>query len=199
MVETQEQANTKATNTQTTSRRPRSSASARAGATAPARGQRGTRRPGGRRERTERDRRPEFDQKIINIRRVTRVMAGGRRFSFSVAMVIGDKKGRVGVGLGKAADTALAIEKAIRNAKKHMLTLTLTPGKSIAHDVAAKYGSSEVQVRPAKGRGLVAGSAVRTVLELGGVSDVTAKVQSRSKNKLNIARAAVRALKQLDN
>lgn len=150
------------------------------------------RRPS-RQERT----RPEFDQKIISIRRVTRVMAGGRRFSFSVSMVIGDKKGKVGVGVGKAGDTQLAIDKAIRDAKKHMIVVPLNKDGHIPHDVHTKYASSEVMILPAPGRGLVAGSSVRIVLELAGVKDVTAKIFSRSKNKLNNARAAVQALKQL--
>lgn len=155
----------------------------------------GNRRPrrGARPERV----RPEFDQKIISIRRVTRVMAGGRRFSFSVAMVIGDKKGKVGVGIGKAGDTQLAIEKAIRDAKKDMITVPMNNEGHIPHDVHVKYASSEVMMMPAPGRGLVAGSSVRTVLELAGVKDITAKIFSRSKNKLNNARAAVEALKQL--
>lgn len=154
-------------------------------------GRRGRR--GGRQERV----RPEFDQKIVSIRRVTRVMAGGRRFSFSVSMVIGDKKGKVGVGIGKAGDTQLAIEKAVRNAKKHMIQVPMTKEGNIPHDVHTKYASSEVMIMPAPGRGVVAGSSVRTVLELAGVKDVTAKIFSRSKNKLNNARAAVEALKQL--
>lgn len=141
--------------------------------------------------------RPEFEQKIISIRRVTRVMAGGRRFSFSVAMVIGDKKGKVGVGIGKAGDTQLAIEKAVRDAKKNMITVPMNKDSHIPHDVHTKYASSEVMIQPAPGRGLVAGSSVRIVLEMGGVKDVTAKIFSRSKNKLNNARAAVEALKQL--
>jgi small subunit ribosomal protein S5 len=150
-------------------------------------------RRGARPERTK----PEFDQKIISIRRVTRVMAGGRRFSFSVAMVCGDKRGKVGVGIGKAGDTQLAIEKAVRDAKKHMITIPMNKDSHLPHDVHVKYASSEVMIMPAPGRGLVAGSSVRTVLELGGVKDVTAKIFSRSKNKLNNARAAVEALKQL--
>jgi small subunit ribosomal protein S5 len=156
---------------------------------------RGGRRPrrGGRQDRV----RPEFDQKIVSIRRVTRVMAGGRRFSFSVSMVIGDKKGKVGVGIGKAGDTQLAIEKAVRDAKKNMIIVPMDKNSHIPHDVHVKYASSEVMIMPAPGRGLVAGSSVRTVLELAGVKDVTAKIFSRSKNKLNNARAAVEALKQL--
>ncbi len=141
--------------------------------------------------------RPEYDQKIISIRRVTRVMGGGRRFSFSVAMVIGDKKGKVGVGIGKAGDTQLAIEKAVRDAKKNMIVIPMNKESRIPHDVHVKYASSEVMMMPAPGRGLVAGSSVRIVLEMGGVKDITAKIFSRSKNKLNNARAAVEALKQL--
>ncbi len=156
-------------------------------------GPRRARRGGRRDERAK----PEFDQKIVSLRRVTRVMAGGRRFSFSVSMVIGDKKGRVGVGVGKAADTQLAIEKAARDARKHMITVPMDTEGRIPHDVHTKYASSEVMIMPAPGRGLVAGSSVRTVLELAGVKDVTAKLFSRSKNKLNNARAAVEALRQL--
>ena len=151
-------------------------------------------RRGGRREERVRS---EFDQKIISIRRVTRVMAGGRRFSFSVAIVIGNKKGKVGVGVGKAGDTQLAIEKAVRNARKNLIEIPLNKHQHIPHDVHTKLSSSEVMIMPAPGRGLVAGSSVRTVLELGGVKDVTAKIFSRSKNKLNNARAAIAALKQL--
>ncbi len=151
-------------------------------------------RRGGRREERVRS---EFEQKIIAIRRVTRVMAGGRRFSFSVAMVIGNKKGKVGVGIGKAADTQLAIEKAVRSAKKNHISVPLNKHQHIPHDVNAKFSASEVMIMPAPGRGLVAGSSVRTVLELAGIKDVTAKIFSRSKNKLNNAEAAILALKKL--
>ena len=151
------------------------------------------RRGGPRQERA----RSEFDQKIISIRRVTRVTSGGRRFAFSVAMVIGDKKGKVGVGIGKAGDTQLAIEKATRDARKNLLVVPMNKDQHIPHDVHTKYASSEVMIMPAPGRGLVAGSSVRTVLELAGVKDVTAKIFSRSKNKLNNAKAAVEALRQL--
>ncbi len=178
-----------------TDRRPRGGArgGARGGDKNDRRNPRRARRGGRRDERV----RPEFDQKIVSIRRVTRVMAGGRRFSFSVSMVIGDKKGKVGVGIGKAGDTQLAIEKAIRDAKKHMITVPMNKDHHIPHDVHTKYASTEVMIMPAPGRGLVAGSSVRTVLELAGVKDVTAKLFSRTKNKLNNARATVEALKQL--
>jgi len=146
-----------------------------------------------------RDNRSEFAQKLIGIRRVARVMAGGRRFNFSAALVLGDKKGRVGVGLGKAADTAQAIDKATRAAKRSMITLNLTKNRSLPHNVEAKYCASRVEIRPSAGRGLVAGSSVRTVLELAGVSDVTAKILSRSHNSINNARAAIEALKAISS
>ena len=141
--------------------------------------------------------RGEFEQVTIDARRVARVMAGGRRFNFSLVVVIGDKKGRVGVGLGKGIDTALAIDKATRDAKRHMITVARTSSGSIPHQVVAKYASSTVEIIPSKGRGLVAGSAVRTVLDLAAVTDVVTKIHTRSKNKLTIARATVAALKKL--
>ena len=156
-------------------------------------GQRGGQR-GGRRERAPREK-SEFDQATLEVRRVARVMAGGRRFSFSVTVVIGDKKGRVGVGIGKGADTALAIDKAVRDARKHLITVPLTSDNSIAHDVSAKYSSSTVYIIPSPGRGIVAGSAMRVVLEHAGVTNIVAKIITRTKNKLTIARATVEALK----
>lgn len=140
---------------------------------------------------------PEFDQKMLNVRRVTRVVAGGRRFAFSVAIVAGDRKGSVGVGIGKAGDTSMAIDKAMRNAKKNMIKVKMTKDMSISHQVEAKYSSGRVIIMPTHGRGVVAGSAVRYVLELAGLKDVGAKVLSPSKNKLNIAQAAIEALKKL--
>lgn len=141
---------------------------------------------------------PEYDSVMLNIRRVARVVSGGRRFAFSVALVAGNRKGMVGVGLGKAGDTALAIDKATRNAKKHMVKINTTKDMSIPHEVFAKYSSARVSVRPVKDRGLVAGSAARTVLELAGLTNVAAKIVSPSKNKLNIARATVEALGNLN-
>ncbi len=151
-------------------------------------------RRGGRREERAR---PEFDQKIISIRRVTRVVAGGRRFSFSIALVAGNRKGMVGVGLGKAGDTALAIDKAFRDAKKNMITVPLTKELSIPHDIKAKFASSRVLIMPAKGRGLVAGGAVRSVLEFAGIKDVAGKLLSGSKNGINNSRATLKALSKL--
>jgi small subunit ribosomal protein S5 len=162
---------------------------------------RGPRRGRGERSRRSSTRPPrqksEFDQKMITIRRVARTVAGGRRFSFSVALIIGNKKGKVGVGLGKAGDTTLAIDKAVRDAKKHMITVALTKDNSIAHEVSAKYTASRVTMMPVRGRGLVAGSSVRPVLELAGITNTVAKIHSGSKNGLNNARAAIEALKSL--
>ncbi len=117
--------------------------------------------------------------------------------AFSVAIAIGDKKGKVGVGTGKGVDTQIAIEKAVRSAKKSMITVPITKTSSIPHDVEAKYSSGRVTIMPAPARGLVAGSAVRTVLELAGITNVNAKLLSPSKNKLNIAQATLKALSGL--
>jgi small subunit ribosomal protein S5 len=140
---------------------------------------------------------PEFDQKIISLRRVTRVVTGGRRFAFSVGVVIGDRKGKVGVGLGKAGDTPIAIDKAVRDARKNMVKVSMTKNGSIPHEVEAKYASSRVLIMRAPGKGILAGSSVRTVLEYAGLKEVSSKIFSRSKNKINNARAAVKALGQL--
>ncbi len=141
--------------------------------------------------------RGELDQVTIDARRVARVMAGGRRFNFSVVVVLGDRKGKVGVGLGKGADTALAVDKATRDAKRHLILVPRTKHNSIPHRTSAKYAASVVELIPSAGRGLVAGSAVRTVLDFAGVTDIVSKIHSRSKNKLTIARATIEALKQL--
>lgn len=155
----------------------------------------GARRGGNRREERVK---PEFDQKIISMRRVTRVVAGGRRMSFSVAVVAGNRKGKVGVGTGKAVDTTLAIDKAFRSAKKNMVNILMTKTNSIPHDVKAKFGSSVISLSPSRGRGLVAGGSVRNVLELAGITDISGKLLSRSKNGLNNACATVKALGMLN-
>lgn len=157
----------------------------------------GPRGAGGDRPRRGRPEKPksEFDQKLIDVRRVARVVAGGRRFSFSVAIVAGNRKGKIGVGTGKAGDTASAIDKAMRAAKKGMITIALTENGSIAHEVRAKYASARVLIKPAPGRGIIAGSSLRNVLDLAGIKDVNAKILSPSKNKLNIARASIEALR----
>lgn len=148
----------------------------------------------GSRFRSERPK-PEFEQKIINISRVTRVVKGGRRLSFRVDMAIGDKKGRVGLGSGKATDTSLAIQKAFTQARKNLIKVKLTKTNSIEHAVDAKITAARVEMMPNKGRGLVAGSTMRTILQLAGITDVTGRIHSRSKNKLNNAKASIEALR----
>jgi small subunit ribosomal protein S5 len=140
---------------------------------------------------------PEFDQKMVSIRRVTRVVAGGRRMTFAVAIAIGDKKGSVGLGTGKGGDTAIAIAKALRQAKKNMFKIKTTKEMSIPHEVSAKFSSSQLIIRPNRGKGLVSGSTVRDMLILAGIKNVTAKLHSGSKNKLNNARVAYKALYML--
>ena len=157
-------------------------------------GKRSNRRSSRRDTRTK----PEFEQKIVSLRRVTRVMAGGRRFSFSVCLVAGNRKGSGGVGQGKAGDTPLAIEKAFRDAKKHMITVNTTKKMSIPHEVEAKFNASRVKIMPARGKGILAGGSVRTVLELAGLREIGAKLLSRSKNSANNAYVAIKALKQLE-
>lgn len=150
-------------------------------------------RPGGRSGSFARPK-PEFDQKIIAIRRVTRVVAGGRRMSFSVAMIIGDKKGSVGFGTGKATDTALAISKALKNARKNMITIKTTKSMSIPHEVEAKFSSCQVEIAPNRRHGIVAGSVVRDIVILAGLKNITGKIHSGSKNRLNNAQAVMKAL-----
>lgn len=162
-------------------------------------GQRGGKpggRPGSRGPRPPREK-PEFDSKTISIRRVTRVVSGGRRFTLSVAIVAGDRNGRIGLGTGKALDTQVAIEKALKAAKRNMITIKLSKNKSLSHDIEAKFKSSDVMIMPNKGRGLIAGSSARTILSLAGLNDVTAKFYSGTKNKLNNARATMKALEQI--
>lgn len=152
------------------------------------------------RRRGSREEKPksEFDHKLITIRRVSRTVAGGRRFSFSALVVVGNRKGKVGIGQGKSGDTPIAIEKAVRDAKKHLVSIELTKQGRIPHETQAKYSSARVKIMPAPGRGILAGSATRSVLELAGIKEVNAKILSSSKNALNIAQATVLALKSLN-
>ena len=176
----------------TTKPKPNTTTGAPRGASRPSYGGRpgGDRKPRAFFERPK----PEFDQKMISIRRVTRVVAGGRRMTFAVAIAIGDKKGSVGLGTGKGGDTAIAMQKALRSAKKSMFKIKTTKEMSISHEIAAKFGSSRVEIMPNRGKGLVAGSTIRDLLVLAGIKNVTAKLHSGSKNKLNNARAGYAAL-----
>ncbi|MCK4799927.1 30S ribosomal protein S5 [Candidatus Parcubacteria bacterium] len=138
---------------------------------------------------------PEFDQKVIDVARVTRVVKGGKRFSFRTVVIIGDKKGRVGVGVSKGKDMRIATEKSYADAKKNLITLNFT-GNTIPYRVDQKLGSAKILLKPAvKGNGIVAGGAVRTVVSLAGIKDISAKMLG-AKSKLNNARATIEALKQ---
>lgn len=139
----------------------------------------------------------EFKDRVLDMRRVTRVVAGGKRFKFRATVVIGDQKGRVSVGIGKGVDVAGAVEKAKADAKKKIVTAKIVKG-TVPHEVEAKYGAARVLLKPAKeGHGLIAGGAVRVVLSLAGVKDISAKCLGRTTNKLTNALATIEALKKL--
>lgn len=139
----------------------------------------------------------EFDSKVLDIARVTRVTGGGKRMSFRAVVAVGDRKNRVGFGVDKGKDVAQAVEKATRSAKKNLITVAIKDN-TIPYWVEAKFGSSVILLKPqSRGRGLVAGGVVRTICELAGIKDISSKTLSRSKNKLNNARATIEALKKL--
>ncbi|NCO15386.1 30S ribosomal protein S5 [Candidatus Wolfebacteria bacterium CG18_big_fil_WC_8_21_14_2_50_39_7] len=145
----------------------------------------------------ERKVKSEYKDKVLDLRRVTRVVAGGKRFRFRVTVVIGDEKGRVGVGIAKGLDVAQAVDKARVNAKKKLIVVPLKD-RTIPYEVGAKFSAARVIVKPAKnGHGLKAGGAVRVVLLLAGVRDATAKCLGGTKNKLTNAMATIEALKKL--
>ena len=138
----------------------------------------------------------EFQEKVIQIRRVSKTVAGGKRFRFSALVVVGDGKGRSGIGLGTAVQTPQAIRKAAAAAEKNLYKLPLVNG-TIAHEVKGKQGASTVHLIPAPpGTGVIAGGSIRTVLELAGIKNVLAK-RLGSKTPLNNARAAMVALASL--
>lgn len=140
----------------------------------------------------------EFKEQVLDLRRVTRVVAGGKRFRFRVTIVLGDKKGRVGVGVAKGLDASSAIEKAKRDAQKNMITVNLKENRTIPYDVEAKFSAARVKLKPVKsGHGLIAGGAVRAVLNFAGIKDISAKILGRTQNKLTNAMATIKALKKL--
>lgn len=142
--------------------------------------------------RTKREK-PEYEQKLLDLARVTRVVKGGRRFRFRATLAIGNRKGKVGIGVGKGADVSDAIRKAFDNAKKNLITVRLNKN-TILHSIEHKLGSAKILLKPAKeGRGIVAGGAVRSVVDLAGIKDIISKSLGTS-NKLNVARATVEAL-----
>lgn len=147
-------------------------------------------------KRFQKREKPEFEQKLLDLARVTRVVKGGRRFSFRASVVIGNRKGKVGFGVAKGSDVSIAIGKAFAAAKKNMI-LVKRADNTIAFDINKKFGAAKIIMRPAKkGRGIVAGGAMRSVIELAGIKDIVAKSLGSS-NKINVARATMSALEEL--
>ncbi|HLB51697.1 30S ribosomal protein S5 [candidate division WWE3 bacterium RIFCSPHIGHO2_12_FULL_38_15] len=138
----------------------------------------------------------EFEEKVIQIKRVSKKTSGGNSIGFSALVVVGDKKGRAGVGLGKAKDVSSAVQKAVTQAKRNMVKINLK-NTTIAHEVHSKFGSAVVFLKPApKGSGIIAGGAVRVVLELVGIKDISAKMLG-SNNRSSNLNCALEALKKL--
>ena len=138
-----------------------------------------------------------WQERVVQIRRVSKVVKGGKKLSFRAIVVVGNEKGQVGVGVGKAADVIGAVRKGVADAKKELVEVSLTKANSINHVTNGIAGGAKVFMRPAApGTGVIAGGAVRTVLELAGVKNILAK-QLGSNNPLNNARAAINALGSL--
>ncbi|BFD25083.1 MAG: 30S ribosomal protein S5 [Candidatus Parcubacteria bacterium] len=142
--------------------------------------------------------RDEFEQRILDLARVTRVMAGGKRMNFRACVVIGDRKGKIGIGLGKGADVTIAVNKAVNKAKKNLITVNIV-NETIPHEVSQKTGAAKIILKPAgTGKGIIAGGVARMILELAGIKNVTSK-QLGTNNKVNNARCTIEALKSLKN
>nr|YP_009420339.1 ribosomal protein S5 [Cryptomonas curvata]ASO75827.1 ribosomal protein S5 [Cryptomonas curvata] len=139
----------------------------------------------------------DWQERIVQVRRVTKVVKGGKKLSFVLFLIIGNEKGQVGVGVGKASDVIGAVKKAVTDGKKTSYRRPITKDNSIPHIITGRSGAAKVIIRPsAPGSGVIAGGAVRTILELVGVKNILAK-QLGSNNPLNNARAATNALLQL--
>ncbi|HOZ88626.1 MAG TPA: 30S ribosomal protein S5 [Bacilli bacterium] len=136
-----------------------------------------------------------LEEKVVSISRVTKVTKGGRHFRFSATVAVGNRKGLVGIGSGKANEVPEAIKKAIQSANKNVVKIALIDNRTIPHDAIAKIGRSKVLIRPAKeGTGVIAGGAARAVLELAGIKDIVSKSLG-SNTQINVAKATLNALK----
>jgi len=145
----------------------------------------------------EKREKPEYDQKLLDLARVARVVKGGRRFRFRATLVIGNRKGKVGVGVGKGSDVSDAIKKAFDDAKKSLVTVSMK-GNTIMHDIEYKKGAARIILKSAvSGKGIIAGGAIRSVVDLAGIKDIVSKSLGTS-NKLSVARAVVEALSVLN-
>jgi len=158
-----------------------------------AQGRQQQRRRGGREDKPQ----DEFDQVILDLARVTRVMAGGKRMRFRACVAIGDRKGRIGVGLAKGSDVSLAISKGTDDAKKHLIKVKMTDSGTISHEVRIRSHSAKLLIKPAPaGTGIIAGSVLRQIFELAGIKDIVGKIIG-TPNKVNNAKVAIKALEML--
>lgn len=138
----------------------------------------------------------EFEEKVVQVNRVSKKTKGGNKIGFSVLVVVGDRKGRAGVGLGKSANVANAVSKAVEYAKKHLITVPLV-GTTIPHDIRVKWGAAKILLKPAPvGSGVIAGGAVRAVVEVAGIKDISSKVLG-TKNQATNVYATLEALRRL--
>lgn|SRR3989338_999677 len=144
-------------------------------------------------DRTKRER-PEFDQQIVDLSRVTRVTKGGKQMNFRVCILIGDRKGRVGYGVDKGKDVQIAVEKAVTQAKKNMIQIPLV-NETVPHRVEAKFKAAKIMIKPApQGSGIIAGGAIRQILELAGVPNASSKMLGKTSNAITNVKATFKAL-----
>lgn len=145
----------------------------------------------------KREEKKEYEQKLLEVSRVVRVVAGGRRFRFRIVVAIGNLKGKLGLGVAKGQDVALGVEKAVANAKKNLITIPIVDG-TIPHMVEGRHDRAHVLLKPGRvGGGIVAGGSVRILCELAGIKNISSKILGRTTNKLNNSRATMKALQQL--
>ena len=145
----------------------------------------------------DRDNRVEWEERVVSVQRVTKVVKGGKKLSFRAVVVVGDQQGKVGVGVGKASDVITAVKKGVTDGKKHVVIVPLTGANSIPHATTGRFGAAKLVLRPsAPGCGVIAGGSTRTVLELAGVKNILSK-QLGSNNLLNNARATIDGLSSL--